>query len=167
MHTGLSLPVEFQPRLVLLERVRNIDGPGACLVVRRWSDVKQRQRGEAWFFYPSQDANASCDCHCQTKGVPYMTGFLCQDMICNGPALNASAVIRTNDSGICVAQMSSRNVRADRRTRSPASRGSCTSTAASGRSAQTSTSTTPCSPATSPPPPRWASWPSTFARCKP
>ena len=62
------------------------------MVVRRWSDVKQRQRGEAWFFYPSQDANASCDCHCQTKGVPYMTGFLCQDMICNGPALNASVV---------------------------------------------------------------------------
>ena len=54
--------------------------------------MKQRQRGEAWFFFPSPDANASCDCHCQTKGVPYMTGFLCQDMICNGPALNASVV---------------------------------------------------------------------------
>jgi hypothetical protein len=54
---------------------------------RQWSDVKNRQRGEAWFFYPSADKNASCDCHCNTKGIPYMEGFLCQDMICNGPIL--------------------------------------------------------------------------------
>eukprot|EP01052_Picozoa_sp_SAG31_P007086 SAG31_NODE_333_length_17527_cov_6.972056_13_plen_635_part_00 len=56
---------------------------------RKWADVKNRDRGTAWFFYPTNDPAANCSCTCQKTGS-YMSDYLCQDMLCTGPEMALS-----------------------------------------------------------------------------
>jgi|EP01047_Picozoa_sp_COSAG01_P067717 hypothetical protein len=64
---------------------------------RRWTDVKSRQRGDAWFFVPSANPNASCNCTCG-KGHDFWSKFLCQDMMCRGPTMEPSSIGKQPES---------------------------------------------------------------------